>query len=224
MSLINKQYSKLTAQPVNWILFALSLALIIITLYLIFMNVPTDANLGISQRIFYIHVPIAWLGMISIVVVAIASALYLWTKNNKWDDLAYSTAEYGIIFATLIYFASGCSTPASKHRADIRDDSGDRITVGKVQREVKIGMPSSAIVEILGSPNVVTTDEKRREVWVYDKVASERIASSSASSIFLFFGDQGQAASSSSQRTLTIIIKFDESSLVRDFAYHTSRF
>ena len=72
------------------------------------------------------------------------------------------------IFATVIYFASGCSTAASKHRADIRDDSGDRITVGKVQREVKIGMPSSAIVEILGSPNVVTTDEKRREVWVYD--------------------------------------------------------
>jgi len=70
----------------------------------------------------------------------------------------------------------------------------------------------------------VTTDEKRREVWVYDKIASDRIASSSASSIFLFFGDQGQAASSSSQRTLTIIIKFDESSLVRDFAYHTSRF
>ena len=128
------------------------------------------------------------------------------------------------IFAIVIYFASGCSTPASKHRADIRDDSGDRITVGKVQREVKIGMPSSAIVEILGSPNVVTTDEKRREVWVYDKIASDRIASSSASSIFLFFGDQGQAASSSSQRTLTIIIKFDESSLVRDFAYHTSRF
>ena len=128
------------------------------------------------------------------------------------------------IFATVIYFASGCSTAASKHRADIRDDSGYRITVGKVQREVKIGMPSSAIVDILGSPNVVTTDEKRREVWVYDKISSDRIASSSASSIFLFFGDQGQAASSSSQRTLTIIIKFDESSLVRDFAYHTSRF
>ena len=128
------------------------------------------------------------------------------------------------IFATVIYFASGCSTAASKHRADIRDDSGDRITVGKGQREVKIGMPSSAIVEILGSPNVVTTDEKRREVWVYDKISSDRIASSSASSIFLFFGDQGQSASSSSQRTLTIIIKFDESSLVRDFAYHTSRF
>lgn len=102
MPVIIKQYSKLTAQPLNWLLFALSLALIIYTIYLVFLRVPTDANLGISQRIFYIHVPIAWLGMISIVIVAIASAMYLWTKDNKWDDLAYSTAEYGIMFATLI--------------------------------------------------------------------------------------------------------------------------
>tara|TARA_B100000686_G_scaffold76882_1_gene82918 strand:- start:33084 stop:33809 length:726 start_codon:yes stop_codon:yes gene_type:complete len=102
MSLTIKQQSKLTAQPLNWILFGLSLALVIFTLYLIFLYVPTDANLGISQRIFYIHVPIAWLGMISIIIVAVASALYLWTKNQKWDDLAYSTAEYGMIFATLI--------------------------------------------------------------------------------------------------------------------------
>jgi outer membrane protein assembly factor BamE (lipoprotein component of BamABCDE complex) len=129
-----------------------------------------------------------------------------------------------LLLSIALFLISGCSTAASKHRADIRDDSGDRVTVGKVQREIKVGMPSSAVVEILGSPNVVTTDEKRREVWVYDKIASDRIVSSSASSIFLLFGDQGHSASSSSQRTLTIVIKFDESSVVRDFAYHTSRF
>jgi outer membrane protein assembly factor BamE (lipoprotein component of BamABCDE complex) len=132
--------------------------------------------------------------------------------------------DYLLIFSSALILISGCSTAASKHRADIRDDAGDRVTVGKVQREIKVGIPSSEVVEILGSPNVVTTDEKRREVWVYDKISSERIVSSSASSIFLLFGDQGQGASSSSQRTLTIIIKFDESSVVRDFAYHTSRF
>tara|TARA_Y100001934_G_scaffold262162_1_gene336313 strand:+ start:147 stop:491 length:345 start_codon:yes stop_codon:yes gene_type:complete len=112
---------------------------------------------------------------------------------------------------------------ASEHRADIRDDAGERITVGKVQREVKVGMPSSTIVEILGSPNVVTTDEKRREVWVYDKISSERIASSSSNSLFVW-GPNTTGAASTSERTLTIIIKFDESSMVRDFAYHTSRF
>jgi outer membrane protein assembly factor BamE (lipoprotein component of BamABCDE complex) len=125
-----------------------------------------------------------------------------------------------LVFVFLLTF--GCMT-ASEHRADIRDDAGERITVGKVQREVKVGMPSSTIVEILGSPNVVTTDEKRREVWVYDKISSERIASSSSNSLFVW-GPNITGAASTSQRTLTIIIKFDESSIVRDFAYHTSRF
>ena len=126
----------------------------------------------------------------------------------------------GLVLVFLLNF--GCLT-ASEHRSDMRDDAGQRITVGKVQREVKVGMPSSKVVEILGSPNVVTTDEKRREVWVYDKISSERIASSSSNSLFVW-GPNTTGAASSSQRTLTIIIKFDESSLVRDFAYHTSRF
>ena len=73
-----------------------------ITLYLVFMWVPTEQNLGISQRIFYFHVPLGWLGMVSIVIVAFASVMHLITGRRKWDDLAYSTAELGIIFATLI--------------------------------------------------------------------------------------------------------------------------
>lgn len=84
------------------VLFGVSAILMAITLYLIFFWVPTEQNLGISQRIFYFHVPLAWLGMISIVVVAIASFLHLITGKERWDSLAYSTAELGVIFATLI--------------------------------------------------------------------------------------------------------------------------
>ena len=77
-------------------------SLMAITLWMIFLWVPTEANLGVSQRIFYIHVPTGWLGMLSIVIVAIATALYLKTRNQKWDALAYSAAEFGVIFATII--------------------------------------------------------------------------------------------------------------------------
>jgi len=59
-------------------------------------------NLGVSQRIFYFHVPLGWIGMVSIMVVAVASIMHLITGRQKWDDLAYSTAEIGIIFASLI--------------------------------------------------------------------------------------------------------------------------
>jgi len=85
----------------NGLLFA-SAGLMALTLYLVFIWVPTEQNLGVSQRIFYFHVPLGWLGMISIAVVGIASFMYLLTGNQKWDSLAYPTAELGLIFATLI--------------------------------------------------------------------------------------------------------------------------
>lgn len=116
----------------------------------------------------------------------------------------------------------GCA-PATYHKGQIRDDSGDRITVGKVQREIKVGMTSAQVIETLGSPNVVSTDEERREVWVYDKIATEIVYSESDSGLkFLTSGQAG--AASKSQRTLTIVIKFDNEGKVRDFAYHQSSF
>ena len=79
-----------------------SAALMGVTLYLIYLWAPTEQNLGISQRIFYFHVPLAWIGMLSMVVVAVASILYLATGRDRWDSLAYATAELGVVFASLI--------------------------------------------------------------------------------------------------------------------------
>ena len=76
--------------------------LMAITLYLVFLWVPTEQNLGVSQRIFYFHVPLGWIGMVSIMVVAFASVMHLTTGEDRWDSLAYATAELGVVFATLI--------------------------------------------------------------------------------------------------------------------------
>lgn len=88
----------------------------------------------------------------------------------------------------------------------------------------------------------VTTDSKRRENWVYDKISTERVYSTSsggASALILGGAVVGACAlgggaapnysssagaSSTSQRTLTVIIKFDANSAVRDFAYRYSSF
>lgn len=131
----------------------------------------------------------------------------------------------------------GCQT-AGEHRRAVQDDTGDRLTVGKVQREVRVGMTSAEVVGVLGSPNMVSTDEERREVWVYDKIATDRVYSGSSggvNALILGLGtgvgggigggaSSSAGASSTSQRTLTVIIKFDKDSKVRDFAYQTSRF
>jgi heme exporter protein C len=83
-------------------LFYASAALMGITLYAVFIWVPTELNLGVSQRIFYFHVPLGWLGMLSMVIVAVAAIAYLVTGKEKWDSLAYTTAELGVVFASLI--------------------------------------------------------------------------------------------------------------------------
>ena len=99
----------------------------------------------------------------------------------------------------------------------------DRVTVGVVQREIGIGMSGSEVAQVLGSPNIVSTDEYRREVWIYDKIATDVVYSES-SNTWIFGDARASGAASRSQRTLTVIIKFDESNHVMDFAYHTSRF
>jgi len=124
-----------------------------------------------------------------------------------------------------LLFLVGCST-ASSHMKSVRSDAGDKITVGKVQREIRIGMSSAQVVEVLGSPNIVTTDENRLENWVYDKIASDVSYSNSEGGVWLLLGAVGgnSGATSTSQRTLTIVIKFDADKKVRDFSYHSSSF
>ena len=118
----------------------------------------------------------------------------------------------------LLLAAAGCGG-----KAEIKED---RLTVGKVQGEIKMGMPASKVAEILGSPNIVTTDEKRREVWIYDKVSTDRVDTSSSAfgSLIILGASSRDSSSSQRQRTLTIIIKYDEEKKIRDFAYNYTQF
>ena len=113
---------------------------------------------------------------------------------------------------------AGCASPPAQQ--------ADKLTVGKVQGEIKVGMDAASVAQILGSPNIVTTDDQRREVWIYDKISSDRVGTSSSigGSIIIFGGGRSSSSTSSTQRTLTIIIKFDEEKKVRDFAYNYSQF
>jgi outer membrane protein assembly factor BamE (lipoprotein component of BamABCDE complex) len=131
---------------------------------------------------------------------------------------------------------SGCMS-AGEHRAAVQGE-GDKLTVGTVQREIKVGMSGAEVARVLGSPNIVTTDDERREVWVYDKVATDTVYSESrggvAALVLAGSGNVGGAAApvysgsagarSTTQRTLTVIVKFDKESRVRDFSYHASQF
>jgi outer membrane protein assembly factor BamE (lipoprotein component of BamABCDE complex) len=130
-------------------------------------------------------------------------------------------ANYLLSILCSFVLLSGCVQPASTDPAP-----QDQLTLGKVQGEIKIGMSAASVVEILGSPNIVTTDEERREVWVYDKVSTERVEASTSSygTLIIFGGSAQRGTSSTRQRTLTIIIKYDAEKKVRDFAYNYTQF
>ena len=83
-------------------LFVITGAMMLVILYLIFIWVPTEKNLGVSQRIFYFHVPIAWVGFLAFSFVLVGSVGYLWKRTSGWDRLAYSAAELGVLFTTLM--------------------------------------------------------------------------------------------------------------------------
>lgn len=122
---------------------------------------------------------------------------------------------------------SGCyPTSLAEQQQDINaaKGEGDNLSIAKVQKEIKIGMSSADVVLVLGSPNMVTTDDRRRESWVYDKVSTEGLVSTSSGARFLWLPADNKAAVSRTQKTLTIVIKFDEKGMVRDFAYNTSKF
>jgi outer membrane protein assembly factor BamE (lipoprotein component of BamABCDE complex) len=144
----------------------------------------------------------------------------------------YQKSLYAAVTVCAAVLLISCTAPA--HKTAVQDDSADRLTVGTVQREIVIGMPASEVAEILGAPNIVTTDEQRQEVWVWDKISTNVTYSRSSGVIagLLVGGSGGGAgaataasgASSASQRTLTVIIKFDSESRVRDLSYRTSSF
>lgn len=116
----------------------------------------------------------------------------------------------------LLTALGGCE--ATYHNAQIQATrEGGGLTTGTVQRELKVGMTNANVAEVLGSPNIVSTDDQGREVWVYDRTATEVVASQSS-----WFVTAG--AASRTQRTLTVIVKFDSQGKVRDIAYHSSQF
>lgn len=109
---------------------------------------------------------------------------------------------------------------------NLAEEHDSKMSIAAVQREIRVGMPNAEVVEILGSPNMVTTDAQRREVWVYDKVSTLKASSSTQGGLWLILASAGgeSSTSSTSQKTLTIIIKFDKDNLVRDYSYRQSSF
>ena len=85
-------------------------------------------------------------------------------------------------------------------------------------------MTQSDVAQVLGSPNIVSKDKDGVETWIYDKIASEASYSTGSGGILsLFTGGRDAGAAATTQKTLTVIIKFSKG-VVSDYSYHGSKF
>jgi outer membrane protein assembly factor BamE (lipoprotein component of BamABCDE complex) len=149
--------------------------------------------------------------------------------------------KYTSIIITLL-FLSGCMG-AAQHQQSLSSTQEREMTVGIVQKKIRKGMSQADVAAALGSPNIVSKDKEGRETWIYDKIASEASysrdsggisggggAGGVAGTVLLLGGVGGgyskeAGAMSTTQKTLTVIIKFgNDSHLVEDYSYHSSKF
>jgi hypothetical protein len=132
----------------------------------------------------------------------------------------------------LLLFLSNCEKEV-RHSPD----NINKLTLGKVQQTLKKGMSQGEIIVALGSPNMVTSDANGLETWVYDKLSTEVNSNSQKKSFNLLGGVIGSkigvgatggsssknSNTSSSQKTLTVVLKFIEKKL-ETYTYNASSF
>ncbi|MGA2616559.1 MAG: cytochrome c biogenesis protein CcsA [Thermoguttaceae bacterium] len=82
----------------GYMLVAVLLAAAIVAVALV---APTEESMGHAQRILYVHVAVAWLGMAAFLVMAAAGGMYLWRHDLAWDDWAQAATELGWLCSAL---------------------------------------------------------------------------------------------------------------------------
>lgn len=128
-----------------------------------------------------------------------------------------------IVITIVIMQFIGCT---SHHQRGLHSVQERDMTVGIVQKEIKIGMSGAEVAMALGSPNIITRDSIGEETWIYDKIATKISYSKKANGIGLILWSYSTAsgATSTTNKTLTVVIKFGGNNLVKSFQYHTSKF
>ena len=86
----------------NLTLFILSIILMSCNLVWIIFFTPMVPDQEWAQKIFYFHVPLAWVGFLSYFFVMVSGVSYLFSKDLKYDRMGHASAEIGTLFTGLV--------------------------------------------------------------------------------------------------------------------------
>ena len=135
------------------------------------------------------------------------------------------------VLLSLTPLARAADEPVAKSR-------DTELTLGAIQRSIRAGMSTGEVVDAVGSPNLVTRGKNGRESWVYDRFSTEMSeqgvqvgggglgsAAGASSGILGVLGvSAGKRKSTTSQRSLMLVVTFGADGMVDSFTYRSSKF
>ncbi len=89
-------------KPQNYVFPILVFAAVLTALYMVFYFAPIEHEQGVVQKIFYFHVPSAWVAFLGFLLVFVFSFQFLVTRNKLWDGRAHAAAEIGVLFCSIV--------------------------------------------------------------------------------------------------------------------------
>lgn len=102
MKVIAQRIEKAGGWRVREFVWPLAIAsLLTISLAMIFLAAPREATMGDVQRIVYLHVAVAWCGLMGCVAMGVAAAGHLWRRGSNWDHWSQAAGEIGWLCSTL---------------------------------------------------------------------------------------------------------------------------
>src|SRR3990172_12782421 len=88
-----------------------SAGLLVVATGLVFLYAPQERTMGEVQRIFYFHVPSAWVSFLAFLVTFVAGIAYLRGGNRRWDIVARSSVGVGLLFTVITIITDPKNTP-----------------------------------------------------------------------------------------------------------------
>lgn len=121
------------------------------------------------------------------------------------------------LFLFVVLLISGCAT------SGVKEMSNTNLTAGKVKIEIKKGETTQAeILQIFGSPNIITKNRNNDEVWNYNRMSYESAYGSDSGGLIFWGGSR--AVSSATTKSFDLIIIFDENDVVKDYSIISASF
>lgn len=83
-------------------LIVLAAGMVSVAVWMVFFYAPTEKMMGFVQKIFYFHVPAAWVMFMAVATTALGSVMYLIKRTERWDRVGDAGVELAILFGIMV--------------------------------------------------------------------------------------------------------------------------